>query len=1163
MRTSKKLLSLFLAVMLTFGVFAYMPFTASAALYDGGWLPEANYQNVNYRIDETTTGFDGLQMLNIQPGDVSYAWSESDLNDLGFAAQNLQYEVYAGYDANNVYLKVITDAANYYNDKTAADAGDMWSQSVLQVALADWDDTGADRLEFGIGRNSSTGEQLFTVWSQNPYAQSELTAPNFSVDLINGDTQLQYEVAIPVNTFLNRDTIQTGDEIGLCLVMGQSIAGDGGYIHTQIASGITGDPGKAAENFANIYIGANAPSHGAYHSETNIGNVNYEIYPYTPDVIDGTLKSGYTQLPVDKYKDLSGTDKSALNLDFEVYASFDENYVYLYVSMDSSQYYNDVANFGDMWSQSCLQVGLAQVGDTEYTRLEYGIARDSATSGLKFVCWSGYPGAEEFIPVDGTDYNIVLDSVNGRINYEVRTPAATFLTNGATDQFKLCLVMSQYDVVNDMFIHTQIASGITGDPGKAAENFATITTVGGSLQGIDNGGGSSDGGWVPEANVGNINYTIGYYTPNVINGMVKSGYTKLPVAAGDISGVGTGALGLAFEAYASFDENYVYLLVSMDDSKYYNNVADAGDMWMQSCIQVGLAQVGDTGFDRLEYGIARNSETGQLMFNTWGYPGGDELNLTAGTDYNIVIDNANGRIIYEVRTPISTFLTYDKTLASGGQFKLCLVMAQYDSVNGGYIHTQIASGITGDPGKAAENFATITVTGGASKTIADNLLSNITGSADDILTGVNNIANDPNVDLPALMQNSPDVLDAIKNLEDKYTSDKNITVGTDTQNTGAITGNVMVVGAGLNAVNVASATDIQIVFKDTGAPAKFDTAAYANEIPVDIKLEINGVPKDDTLVVPVTITMPVPDGLINNSMTVEEMRAALKKIVILHYNADGTNYETIYPVFIFDVVNGTYLMKFTVTHFSTFVFAMLAEKTVNPPPPVYPVYPTNNNNTATAPAENTDAGKVTAAVVYGSSSKTDKTKDTYKNPYIDVKDGDWFADAVRIVTELGIMKDSGTADTFKPDELVNRYMMATLLYRIAGEPEITGDIAFTDVKADEWYTNAVIWASGNGLMKGFGDGIFGGEETLTREQIATVLYRYAGMLGLDVSTRADMAQYSDSDKISDWAEEAMSWTLAAGLFDGRVKTEIVPNGEVARAEIAFILAQFISIKTDD
>ena len=113
------------------------------------------------------------------------------------------------------------------------------------------------------------------------------------------------------------------------------------------------------------------------------------------------------------------------------------------------------------------------------------------------------------------------------------------------------------------------------------------------------------------------------------------------------------------------------------------------------------------------------------------------------------------------------------------------------------------------------------------------------------------------------------------------------------------------------------------------------------------------------------------------------------------------------------------------------------------------------------------------------------------------------------------------------------------------------------MKSDQWYTDAVIWAASNGIVKGYGNGKFGPADTLTREQFATILHRYAAYKGYDTSKRAALSTYTDAASISVWARDAMQWANAEGLIRGRTETTLVPKGSATRAEAAAILMRFL------
>lgn len=176
--------------------------------------------------------------------------------------------------------------------------------------------------------------------------------------------------------------------------------------------------------------------------------------------------------------------------------------------------------------------------------------------------------------------------------------------------------------------------------------------------------------------------------------------------------------------------------------------------------------------------------------------------------------------------------------------------------------------------------------------------------------------------------------------------------------------------------------------------------------------------------------------------------------------------------------------------------------------------------------------------------------------FTDVDEDAWYYDAVQYVCETGLFL--GTSDTtFGPDEVMDRAMLATVLYRLEGEPDVTGqELIFTDVPEDTWYTDAVIWANANGIVNGTGDTTFSPGEPVVREQIATLLYRYAEWKGYDTTARADLSGYADADLISEYAADAISWANAAGLIMGNSANTLNPAGDATRAEVAAILLRF-------
>lgn len=175
-------------------------------------------------------------------------------------------------------------------------------------------------------------------------------------------------------------------------------------------------------------------------------------------------------------------------------------------------------------------------------------------------------------------------------------------------------------------------------------------------------------------------------------------------------------------------------------------------------------------------------------------------------------------------------------------------------------------------------------------------------------------------------------------------------------------------------------------------------------------------------------------------------------------------------------------------------------------------------------------------------------------PFTDVKKTDWFYEAVQYAYENDMM--SGTGDTtFSPSTTTTRGMIVTILHRMEGKPSAAGE-TFTDVAAGQYYADAVAWASANGIVSGYGNGKFGPNNTITREQFAAIVYRYANLKGYDTTARADLSKFSDAGDISDYAVDALAWANAVGLVNGTSDTTISPTGSATRAQAAAILSRF-------
>ena len=176
-------------------------------------------------------------------------------------------------------------------------------------------------------------------------------------------------------------------------------------------------------------------------------------------------------------------------------------------------------------------------------------------------------------------------------------------------------------------------------------------------------------------------------------------------------------------------------------------------------------------------------------------------------------------------------------------------------------------------------------------------------------------------------------------------------------------------------------------------------------------------------------------------------------------------------------------------------------------------------------------------------------------PFGDVKSADWFYNDVKYVYEKGMM--AGTAaDVFAPNTTTTRAMIVTILYRLEGSPAVTGTSAFVDVPAGQWYTDAVNWAAANQIVKGTSATTFAPNDSITREQMAAILYRYAQYKGYDVTKKADLSGYSDNGQVSAYAKDALAWANAAKLINGVTNTTLASQGNATRAQVSAILHRF-------
>lgn len=179
-------------------------------------------------------------------------------------------------------------------------------------------------------------------------------------------------------------------------------------------------------------------------------------------------------------------------------------------------------------------------------------------------------------------------------------------------------------------------------------------------------------------------------------------------------------------------------------------------------------------------------------------------------------------------------------------------------------------------------------------------------------------------------------------------------------------------------------------------------------------------------------------------------------------------------------------------------------------------------------------------------------------PFTDVPEGAWYADAAAYVYERGLMAGT-SATTFAPDATTSRSMIATILWRMAGIPVVNYAMNYTDVSQGQWCSEAIRWATSEGIVGGYGNGLFGTNDPITREQFAVMLYRFAQEQGYDVSIgeNTNILSYTDVADLSEYAIPAMQWAVGAGIINGTGDgSTLSPQGQATRAQAAVMLMRF-------
>lgn len=193
-------------------------------------------------------------------------------------------------------------------------------------------------------------------------------------------------------------------------------------------------------------------------------------------------------------------------------------------------------------------------------------------------------------------------------------------------------------------------------------------------------------------------------------------------------------------------------------------------------------------------------------------------------------------------------------------------------------------------------------------------------------------------------------------------------------------------------------------------------------------------------------------------------------------------------------------------------------------------------------------GKVTVAATFG----CDGGDNCPSKAFTDLGDKQWYHDSIDYAVENGLLEGTSPT-TMEPNATLIRAQLAQILYNIEDKPAVTGEMVFEDVPASEWFYSPVLWANQNEIINGTSPITFEPLEAITRQDLALMLYRYAG----EPKVTGDLDVFTDADKVGDWAEEAMAWAVAEGIVQGDTPTTLNPTGTATRAEAAAMLQRFL------
>jgi hypothetical protein len=175
--------------------------------------------------------------------------------------------------------------------------------------------------------------------------------------------------------------------------------------------------------------------------------------------------------------------------------------------------------------------------------------------------------------------------------------------------------------------------------------------------------------------------------------------------------------------------------------------------------------------------------------------------------------------------------------------------------------------------------------------------------------------------------------------------------------------------------------------------------------------------------------------------------------------------------------------------------------------------------------------------------------------FTDVDKNQWYNEAIEYVVSKGVMEGNGDG-TFTPGKDLTRAALAQILYNAAGKPEVTVEDTFTDVAADKWYATAITWAAQNGVVEGYDDGTFKPNKEISRQDLAVMLWRYAGKLEAGADT---LESFTDAANVSDYAQEALQWATENGIVQGKDNNVLDPKGNATRAQAATMVMRYLQL----